>query len=84
MAPTLFNACMDWMLGQIVARSSHGILIDETRIMDLDFVDDAVILEESLNIFKSTHFSLNEESEQNHLALEYLGSKQRSSPVLAS
>ena len=50
LAPTLFNACMDWILGKISERSSCGSSLGNVMISDLDFADDAVILAEMLDV----------------------------------
>ena len=39
--PTLFNTCMDWILGRC-QRSSCGTSLGNVEISDLDFADDAV------------------------------------------
>ena len=41
LAPTLFNACMDWVLGRTVDRSSCGASLGDIRVTDLDFTNDA-------------------------------------------
>ena len=48
--PTLFNICMDWILGKMSERSSCGASLGNVKISDLDFTDDAVILAETLDI----------------------------------
>ena len=50
LAPTLFRACMDWILGRILERSSCGASCGNVKISDLDFADDAVIFAERLHI----------------------------------
>ena len=40
-APSFFNTCMDWVLGRVV---------DQDKITDLAFADDALIFAESLEI----------------------------------
>jgi len=47
LAPTLFSACMDWILGRMLERSSCGSSFGNVRIFDLDFADDAVIFAET-------------------------------------
>ena len=62
LAPTLFNACMDWILGRMAAISGCGAFIGEEKFTDLDFADDAVILAESLDILRSALLFLSEEA----------------------
>ena len=42
-APTLFNACMDWILGKMSETSSCGESLEIVNISDLDFAVDAVV-----------------------------------------
>ncbi len=48
--PTLFSACMDWILGSMLERSSCGASLGNVNISDLDFADDSVIFAETLDI----------------------------------
>ena len=50
LAPSLFNACMDWVLGRVVDQSHCGASVGNTKITDLVFADDAVIFAETLEI----------------------------------
>ena len=50
LAPSLFSACMDWVLGRTVDRSRCGADVGNVKITDLDFADDAVIFAESLEV----------------------------------
>ena len=47
LAPTLFSACMDWILGRMSERSSCGSSFRNVKISDFDFADDAVIFAET-------------------------------------
>jgi sorting nexin-29 len=49
LAPTLFNACMDWVLGRVADRGLCRASIGEAEVTDLDFADDAALLAESLD-----------------------------------
>ena len=49
-APSLFNTCMDWVLGRVVDQSHCGASVGNTKITDLVFADDAVIFAESLEV----------------------------------
>ena len=62
LAPTLFNACMDWVLGRTVERSNCGASVGDVNISDLDFADDAVILAELLDVLESSLVILKEET----------------------
>ena len=54
LAPTLFNTCMDWVLGRVAASTDCGTSFGEVRITDLDFADDAVIFAETLDALCGT------------------------------
>lgn len=49
LAPTLFNTCMDWVLGRVADQGLCKVSIGECEITDLVFADDAVLLAESLD-----------------------------------
>ena len=49
LAPSLFNTCLDWVLGRIVDQSHCGASVGNTKITDF-FADDAVIFAESLEV----------------------------------
>ncbi|KAG2460195.1 F107B protein, partial [Polypterus senegalus] len=48
LAPTLFNACMDWVMAKVVVSSGFGASVGEERFTHLDFADNAVIFVESI------------------------------------
>ena len=48
LAPTLFNTCMDWILGRATVQSHCGATLGNIKVTDLDFADDVAILSESL------------------------------------
>ena len=48
LAPTLFNTCMDWILGRATIQSHCGATLGSIKLTDLDFADDVGILSESL------------------------------------
>ena len=50
LAPSLFNTCMDWVLGRVVEQSHCGASVGNTEITDLIFADDAAIFAESLAV----------------------------------
>ena len=50
LALSLFNTCMDWVLGRVVEQSHCGASVSNTDITDLVFADDAAIFAESLEI----------------------------------
>ena len=54
LAPSLFNTCMDWVLGRVVEQSHCGASAGNTEITDLVFVDDAAIFAESLEVLVVT------------------------------
>ena len=63
LAPTLFSACLDWILGNMLERSSCGESFGNVEISDIDFADDSVIFVESLDFLLGTLKVLNEELE---------------------
>ena len=73
LAPTLFNACMDWVLGRTVKRSNCGASVGDVKISDLDFADDAVIPDELLDILESSLVILKEETVLCSLVWKFLG-----------
>ena len=74
--PTLFSACIDWILGRMLERSSCGASFGNVKISDLDFTDDAFIFAETLDILLGAVKVLNEELEL--LGLRFSRSKIRS------
>ena len=50
LAPILFRACLDWILGRMSERSSCGASFGNFKISELDFAEDAVIFAETLDI----------------------------------
>ena len=44
LAPTLFNTCMDWILGRATVQSHCGATLGNIMVTDLDFADDVAIL----------------------------------------
>uniref|UniRef100_A0A3B3TD90 Reverse transcriptase domain-containing protein n=1 Tax=Paramormyrops kingsleyae TaxID=1676925 RepID=A0A3B3TD90_9TELE len=63
LAPTMFNACMDWVLRRVVGSSGCGAFVSVESFTDLDFADDAVILAESMEALIGALERLSEESE---------------------
>ena len=63
LAPTLFSAYMDWILGRMLERSSSCASFGNVKIADLDFADDAVIFAKTLDILLGALEVLNEELE---------------------
>ena len=51
LAPSLFNTCMDWVLGRVVEQIHYGASVGNTKITDLVFADDAAIFVESLRFW---------------------------------
>ena len=75
LAPTLFSACMDWILWRMSERSSCGALFENVKISDLDFREDAVIFAETLDILLGTLEVLIEESEALGLLVSWVKTK---------
>ena len=75
LAPSLFNTCMDWILGRTVNRSHCGASVGDVKITDLDFADDAVIFAESLEVLALTLEVLREEAEPLGLKVSWAKTK---------
>ena len=75
LAPSLFNTCMDWVLGRAMDRSRCGADIGNTRITDLDFADDAVIFAESLEVLVSALEALHEDAKPLGLQVSWIKTK---------
>ena len=61
LAPTLFNTCIDWVMGETVRNTDCGISLGEATITDLDFADDIVIFAETLEALMGTLDTLSTE-----------------------
>ena len=61
LAPSLFNTCMDWVLGRVVEQSYCGAFACNPEITILVFADDAAIFAESLEVLVMALEALHEE-----------------------
>ncbi|KAG0714353.1 Ubiquitin carboxyl-terminal hydrolase 46 [Chionoecetes opilio] len=75
LAPSLVNACMDWVLDKVVDQSDCGASIGNTKITDLVFADDAVIFAESLEVLAMALEALHEEAKPLGLEVSWLKTK---------
>ena len=75
LAPSLFSACMDWIMSRMVGRSSCGVSFGDVQITDLDFANDAVIFAETLDILKEALEGLSEEAEVLGLRVSWIKTK---------
>ena len=75
LAPSLFNTCMDWILGKAVDQSLCGASVGNTKITDLVFADDAVILAESLDVLAMALEVLHEEAKPLGLRVSWTKTK---------
>ncbi|KAG0718569.1 Sphingomyelin phosphodiesterase 3 [Chionoecetes opilio] len=75
LAPSLFNACMDWVLDKVVDQSNCGASVGNTKITDLVFADDAVIFAESLKVLVMALEALHEEAKPLGLEVSWLKTK---------
>ena len=62
LAPSLFNTCMDSVLGRVVEQSHCVASVGNTEIIDLVFADDAVVFVESLEVLVMALEALQEEA----------------------
>ena len=75
LAPSLFNTCMDWVLGRVVDQSHCGASVGNTMVTDLVFADDAVILAESLEVLVLALETLHEETKPLGLQVSWTKTK---------
>ncbi|KAG0727434.1 LINE-1 reverse transcriptase [Chionoecetes opilio] len=75
LAPSPFNACMDWVLDKVVDQSDCGASVGNTKITDLVFADDAVIFAESLEVLVMALEALHEEAKPLGLEVSWLKTK---------
>ncbi len=61
LASSLFNTCIGRVLGRVVDQSHYGASIINSRVTDLVFADDVVILAESLEVVVMALETLHEE-----------------------
>ena len=79
LAPSLFSACMDWIMGRVVGGAGRGVSFGDVRITDLDFADDAVVFAETLEILTGALERLSEEAEPLGLRVSWLKTKVQAS-----
>ena len=75
LAPSLFNTCMDWILGKVVDQSHCGASVGNTKITDLAFADDAVLFAESLDVLVMALNTLHEEAKPLGLKVSWIKTK---------
>ena len=75
LAPSLFNTCMDWVLGKVSDRSHCGAFVGDSKVSDLVFADDAVILAESLEVLVMALEVLHEEAKPLGLEVSWAKTK---------
>ncbi|KAG0723026.1 LINE-1 retrotransposable element ORF2 protein [Chionoecetes opilio] len=75
LAPSLFRACMDWVLDKVVHQSNCGASVGNTKITDLVFADDAVIFAESLEVLLMALEALHGEAKPLGLEVSWLKTK---------
>ena len=73
--PSLFSACMDWIMGNVMRRSSCGASFGDVHITDLDFADDAVIFAETIEAITEALETLSEEAEPLGLRVSWIKTK---------
>ena len=75
LAPSLFNTCIDWVLGRVVEQSHSGASVGNTQITDLVFADDAAIFAESLEVLVIALETLHEEVKPLRLKVSWAKTK---------
>ena len=62
LAPTLFNTCIDHVMGSMSEKSGCGVSFGTVRITEIDFADDVVIFAETTDVLAGAFNSLGEEN----------------------
>ena len=74
LAPSLFNTCMDWVLGRVIEQSHCGASVGNTEITDLVFAD-AAIFAESMEVLVMALEALHEEVKPLELKVSWAKTK---------
>ena len=72
LAPTLFNTCIDWVMGQTVEKTDCGISLGEATITDLDIADDILIFAETLEVLAGALNTLSTETKPLGLKVSWI------------
>ena len=75
LAPSLFSACMDWIMERVVGGTECGVSFVDDRFTDLDFADDAVIFAETAGALTEALEKLSEEAEPLGLRVSWTKTK---------
>ena len=75
LAPSLFSACMDWIMGSTVRHGFSGASLGDERFTDLDFADDAVIFAETMQELTGFLDALSGESGRLGLRISWMKTK---------
>ena len=75
LARTLFNTCMDHVLGRMSEKSDCGVSFGTVRMNDLDFAEDAVIFAETTEVLAGALGSLSKEAEPLGLRVSWIKTK---------
>ena len=75
LAPSLFSACMDWIMGSTVGHGFSGASLGDERFTDLDFADDAVIFAETMQELTGFLDALSGESGRLGLRISWMKTK---------
>ena len=75
LAPTLFNTCIDWIMGETVGNTDCGVSMGDARITDLDFADDIAIFAETLEALVTALDTLSIESRPLGLKVSWIKTK---------
>ena len=60
MSPSLFNMYMDAMMGKVTEDGAGGVMVDKERVLDLDFADDMVMLDDSWMVMATLGMKMEE------------------------
>ena len=75
LAPTLFNTCIDWVMGETEGKTDCGISLVEATITDHNFADDIVIFADTLEALMVSLDTLSTESKPLGLKVSWIKTK---------
>ena len=75
LAPTIFNTCVDWVMGETVGKTNLGTSLEEAMITDLVLAYNIVIFTEMPEILVYTLETLSSKSKPLGLKLSWIKTK---------
>lgn len=62
LAPSIFNTCTDWVLGNVADQSHCRAFVGHTKVTDIVFANNVVLLTKSLEILGMARGTLRKQS----------------------